>query len=379
MGQVGAVVWQCLLGSVLLVLGSRQRLNLGLDARRDVLALGLLAALWRYALMGRRLPQAQGAFAGVETDTVPPLKHLPDLVAVQSESFFDARVLFSGIRPEVLSELDALQTAAFLHGEMQVPAWGANTVRTEFAFLTGVEGGDLGVHQFNPYRAIAGGWQVASLARYLQRLGYRTVCVHPYPAGFYLRYKVYPLLGFDEFIDIRSFAGAQHHGPYVADAEVTTKIMELLQARAANDRSLFVFAITMENHGPLHLERVAAEDVAQLYGAAPPTGCEDLTIYLRHLRNANRMIGSLRTQLDALERPASLCWYGDHVPIMPTVYATFGPPSGLVPYACWNNYQAQEQMLTFGHSIQARTTTAVPMAAHALSRQWLAGLGLWQE
>lgn len=79
----------------------------------------------------------------------------------------------------------------------------------------------------------------------------------------------------------------------------------------------------------------------QLYGTAPPAGCEDLTIYLRHLRNANRMIGSLHIQLDALEQPVSLCWYGDHVPIMPTVYATFGQPSGLVPYACWCNSAAR--------------------------------------
>ena len=376
-GQAGALAWQCFLGLVLLLLGSRKRLNLGLDAQRDILALGLLACLWRYAWMGRRLPEVPGVFSAAAPS--PQLsRRLPDLVAVQSESFFDARALFAGIRHEVLDELDALQAAAFLHGGMQVPAWGANTVRTEFAFLTGVEGLDLGVHQFNPYRAVAGGWQVTSLAQYLQRLGYRTVCVHPYPAGFYLRNKVYPLLGFDTFIDIRDFADAERYGPYVADAAVTEKIIQLLSESAVDERPLFVFAITMENHGPLHLERVAPEDIARLYTAGVPDGCEDLTIYLRHLRNANRMIGRLHSQLDALERPASLCWYGDHVPIMPAVYATFGQPSGLVPYACWSNRQAREQARASGHAVQ--TETAAPsMAAHSLSRQWLAGLGLWRE
>ena len=380
-GQVGALAWQCLLGGVLLVLGSRQRLNLGLDAQRDVLALGLLAALWRYALMGRRLPRAQGVFAadaqkkgrgqGVGGLSLKPLR-LPDLVAVQSESFFDARTLFAGIHPHVLEHLDALQAEAFVHGSMQVPAWGANTVRTEFAFLTGIEGADLGVHQFNPYRAVAAGWQVASLAQYLQRLGYRTVCVHPYPAGFYLRHKVYPLLGFDTFIDIQDFVDAERYGPYVSDMAVTEKIMQLLHERADGDKPLFVFAITMENHGPLHLERVAPEDMQQLYGTAPPAGCEDLTIYLRHLRNANRMIGSLHMQLDALKRPVSLCWYGDHVPIMPTVYATFGQPSGLVPYACWRNSAARSNAAE--NSLPPQLLTA-----DMLSCQWLAGLGLWRD
>lgn len=116
--------------------------------------------------------------------------------------------------------------------------------------MTGIEGADLGVHQFNPHRAAAAGWQVASLAQYLQRLGYRTVCVHPYPAGFYLRHKVYPLLGFDTFIDIQDFADAERYGPYVSDMAVTEKIMQLLHERADGDKPLFVFAITMENHGP---------------------------------------------------------------------------------------------------------------------------------
>lgn len=390
-GQVGAVVVQALLGGLLLVLGSRKRLNLGLDAHHDLLVLGLLACLWRYALMGRRLPTAPGAFAGAahegkgEAGAPAPAcvpgadgwrlpERLPDLVAVQSESFFDTRALFAGIRPQVLDQLDLVQAEAFLHGSMRVPAWGANTVRTEFAFLTGVESRDLGIHQFNPYRAIAGGWQVASLARYLKRLGYRTVCVHPYPAGFYLRYKVYPLLGFDAFVDIQGFADAQRYGPYVSDAAVAERIMQLLHERSAGEQPLFVLAITMENHGPLHLERVAPGDLEQLYHTPPPAGCEDLTIYLRHLRNANRMLGNLRTQLAALPRPASLCWYGDHVPIMPTVYATFGQPSGVVPYACWSNPLALAQTC----ALPLRPGQAArPLAAHELSRQWLAGLGLW--
>ena len=173
-----------------------------------------------------------------------------------------------------------------------------------------------------------------TLAGFLRRQGYRTVCVHPYPASFYARDVVYPLLGFDEFIDIRQFEAVSKTGPYVGDVALAEAVCQLLQADAA--QPLFVFVITMENHGPLHLERVQSGDEARLYATPPPHGCEDLTIYLRHLANADSMIRRLRQGLDALPGNAFLCWYGDHVPILPRVYAALGTPDGKTDYFIWS-------------------------------------------
>ena len=44
-----------------------------------------------------------------------------------------------------------------------------------------------------------------TIASYLRDLGYRTICVHPYPSTFYGRDRVFPVLGFDEFVDLESF------------------------------------------------------------------------------------------------------------------------------------------------------------------------------
>jgi phosphoglycerol transferase MdoB-like AlkP superfamily enzyme len=256
---------------------------------------------------------------------------LPHLVAVQSESFFDPRSLYPGIRSDVLAEFDRLKGDAVAHGKLVVPAWGSNTVRTEFAFLSGISEDKLGVHRFNPYRAIAAGWNVLSLASYLKRLGYQTVCIHPYPASFYQRDRVYPRLDFDVFLDIRAFGDSVRFGPYIGDDAVADKIEAAL--REAHGPT-FIFAITMENHGPLHLERMGPSDIDDLYTRPPPAGCDDLTIYLRHLRNADRMASRLRLMLERCGRPASLCWFGDHVPIMPTVYEIFGAPHE-VEYVLW--------------------------------------------
>ncbi|MEW5890466.1 MAG: sulfatase-like hydrolase/transferase [Pseudomonadota bacterium] len=120
----------------------------------------------------------------------------------------------------------------------------------------------------------------------------------------------------------------------IGDLAVAEKVAAIVREASA---PVFVFVVTMENHGPLHLERVADGDVEALYTQPPPAGCEVLTIYLRHLRNADRMMAQLRHTLEHCGRPASLCWFGDHVPIMPAVYAKLGIPSGEVEYFFWSN------------------------------------------
>lgn len=359
-GQLGGIAVVFAGGTLLLLAGSWKTLLVSFEPVRDAHALGLLASLWRYA-------QEEGAPLAIASpfdflSAGRPEGDLPHLVAVQSESFFDPRLLFAGIRPEVLAEFDHLRADAVALGKLKVPAWGANTVRTEFAFLTGIGEDKLGVHRFNPYRAIAAGSDVPSLASYLKRLGYRTVCIHPYPASFYQRDRVYPRLGFDEFLDVRAFGDTMRFGPYIGDAAVADKVAALLREATG---PVFVFVITMENHGPLHLERVAPADVDVLYSVPPPDGCDDLTIYLRHLRNADQMIAKLRQTLDRCERPASLCWFGDHVPIMPSVYETFGAPNGEVEYVFWSNQ----------NPLRPR---AVDLVANDLPMAWLRGVGLME-
>jgi hypothetical protein len=318
-------------GFALLWLGARQRLTVIFEPETDLRQLGLMASLWRYGEEEHKRHCVPSRYDFVEPAQVA-LEAMPNLVVVQSESFFDARRLFSGIRTEVLREFDSIKASAVCQGQMEVSAWGANTVRTEFAFLSGLEAEALGVHRFNPYRKLAR-QGIPTLAGFLKRLGYRTVCVHPYLAGFYARDKVLPLLGFDEFIDIRSFNDAEKSGPYIGDVALAEKVCALLDA--SSTQPIFVFVITMENHGPLHLEKVLEGDVERLYSSPPPEGCDDLTIYLRHLSNADRMVGILRDRLDALPGFGWLCWYGDHVPIMPKVYGAMSTPDGQTDYLIW--------------------------------------------
>lgn len=359
---LAAVAWTGLsmagLAAGLLWAGTRKLPKPTLHVEADLRNWGLAASLWAYAWAERdRLPQPLPTpFVGHSRTP----RFLPDLVAVQSESFFDARRLAPGIRGEVLAEFDALCRASACSGRLAVPAWGANTVRTEFAFLTGMPEQSLGVHRFKPYRQVLGG-PVAGLAAFLRGLGYRTVCVHPYPASFYARDRVFPNLGFDEFIDIRAFGEGGRVGAYVGDAAVADKILEVLDGAAG---PVFVFAITMENHGPLHLESVAPGEAGQYFDALPPAAYGDsLTAYLRHLRNADRMLAGLRRRLGSRSRESWLCFYGDHVPILPQAYAAMGYADGRTEYVLWGS----------GRAPGGRRED---LAAHELGLAWLREAGL---
>ncbi|MDL2269256.1 LTA synthase family protein [Desulfosarcina sp. OttesenSCG-928-A07] len=322
-------------GMLFLCASAKSPLPGSFEPEADIRQLGFLPCLWHYYLSGRTLPAETSPFSGLmATKASCSSSFLPHLVAVQSESFVDPRTLSPDIRADLLTDYDTLKTQAQSWGKLHVPAWGANTVRTEFAFLSGIPNAHLGVHRFEPYRAVAQGWHVASLAMFLKSLGYRTLCIHPYEGRFYLRDRVLPLLGFDQFWDAGAFAGTARFGPYTSDIAVGEKVMETLKNAL---QPVFLFVITMENHGPLHLEKITPTDINALYARLPEPHFHDLTVYLRHIRNANQMIANLQTEMANLNHPASLCWYGDHIPIMPKVYGAYGTPPGDVEYVLWNN------------------------------------------
>jgi phosphoglycerol transferase MdoB-like AlkP superfamily enzyme len=338
-----------MLGAVFVFIGSRSVFTLSFRPEEDIHRYGLLPALWLYFRAERQaVPKPKGISSLVgEAEELhldsPQLNspHLnsPHVIVVQSESFFDIRRWCPAVDASVLTHFDRTCAESIACGVMAVPAWGANTVRTEFSFLTGIALERLGIDRFNPYRRLVSA-QTPSLARQYQQRGYRTVAIHPYSGKFYHRDRLFPLLGFDRLIDISEFEPPEAGYPYVGDLAVAQKIEHLLQEheREGDTRPLFIFVITMENHGPLHLENFSAEQAQRWLVSELPAGCSDIPVYLRHLANADAMVGRLTAALAQNKaRPGVLCWYGDHVPIMDGAYAKLGAPAGCTDYFIWRS------------------------------------------
>jgi phosphoglycerol transferase MdoB-like AlkP superfamily enzyme len=336
----------------LLNMAASRALPLAMQPEADQLRHGFYTVFVAYLMNGLRPATAKllhtAMSRGPFSRAVEPAMQ-PDVIIIQSESFFDARRLGPAVRADLLANFDAACAGALQFGQLEVPAWGANTMRTEFAVLSGLDSDAQGYARFYPYAYLR--QPCTSLAGWFRRAGYRTVAMHPYHGDFFGRNRIFRLMHFDRFLDIRHFGNAQRAGPYVADAAVADAIQTELEA--AGDSPAFVMAMTIENHGPLHLEHVTPGEATSYHGFGEGKPWDDLTTYLRHLANADAMIGQLTRYLAARKRPAILCFYGDHVPAMPAVYRQTGHLPVHSDYLLWHSDAASATSRQHKH-IRAR-------------------------
>ncbi|MBN8726923.1 MAG: LTA synthase family protein [Xanthomonadales bacterium] len=250
---------------------------------------------------------------------------LPDIVVVQSESLFDpARV--NGV-PEgrFLRQLDRLRKIA-TSGDMQVPTFVGGTIRTEFEVLTGAPLASLGGLQY-PWLELARS-DYPNLARLLGERGYTRTAIHPNAAAFWNRARTYPALGFEHFIDSSEFDQNRIVGLFLSDEAMTDRILEELVDEGPPQ---FLFAISMENHGPfdwrpnLDPERLAALPMPEKLDAG---GRLWFGNYLYLLHDADHELGRLAGALRQRKRRSLLLFYGDHLPGLAPVYFQLGFKDG---------------------------------------------------
>ncbi|GLQ05774.1 LTA synthase family protein [Sneathiella chinensis] len=328
------------------------------DVTQNVTQLGLVVCLIFYFFLsgmdkvpanraGRsKTKQADGAKAeDFQTIFQNPERarggRLPDIIAVQAESFFDVRYLQSGLDENILENYDSIVSTAAFHGRLTVPAWGAYTMRTEFAFLSGLPEDALGHHKFNPYLQL-GSKPFWTLAHNLKALGYTTVCVHPFPATFFNRKNVFPNLGFDHFIDMNEFDSDAFYGPYVSDVALGQRIIQVVED---SEKPVFVFAITMENHGAWPVDRLKAVDGDSMKEENWPLGCFSLNHYIAHMRNSDQMMKEVSGYLKERDEPAVFCLYGDHMPNLQNAFSQVGYDDPRTDYFIWTTRGKRSKQL----------------------------------
>src|SRR5437868_13778572 len=265
-----------------------------------VLTYGVIARAERGVRRARHAPQPAPAFAGSCVRAAVPL------ILVQCESFFDASRLSPMIPQELMSGFDACCGIGGTFGRLQVPGWGANTMRAEFAVLTGIPESELGYDRFNPYHAFAR-VPIASLVWHLRGQGYRTVCLHPFDRSFFRRDLTLPALGFETFLGIETLGGSRRP-PYYSDPALAAHVPRVLDAEGPR---VFIFAITMGNHGPWREAGppINPELRRNFDAIGLPQGGE-LLRYLDGLRQSDEMLQFLLTGLQCSQREGVLACYG---------------------------------------------------------------------
>src|SRR6266851_826266 len=269
------------------------------------------------------------------------------IVIVQCESFFDARRLSPLIPRDLLPGFDACCASAALFGRFAVPAWGAYTMRAEFAVLSGVPESELGYDRFNPYYALARVPLESQVWR-LRRAGYRTICLHPFDRRFFRRDLSLPALGFERFL-ARETLGGSRAPPYCPDPELAGDILRVLDEEGPRT---FIFAITMGNHGPW-MARTPPLDpaVAGIFDPAEMPDGGDLLRYLDGLRHSDEMLRVLRDGLAQRRSPALLAFYGDHLPSLSNAFRHFGFDEWSSDYAIWPGEGAPQRRDLQAHEL----------------------------
>lgn len=359
---LGLLLWAVVLGRLAFVVPGRPFFSTRLaalyerwqptrDPALDQMRFGLLACVVLQATIARAERLARQAAARAADWPAMPKGQGP-IILWQAESFVDATRLDPSLTGR-LPAIERLRGEALLAGRIDVPAWGANTIRTEFAAITGLGEKAIGLDRFNPYERFAQ-LPLPSLATLARAAGYRTICVHPYTASFYARHRVMPNLGFDRFIQLESFGDADRDGGYVTDVALARFVADLVRTEGPD---LFLFVISIENHGPWDAKHDGHPPAALPPAWAALPSAAELGRWLRHIEATDGAVAILR---EALEQQGQgwFGFYGDH---QPSIAGPFDE-GRQTDYWLWR--------------VGARGGAAVDLAAEDLARRLLGLMGV---
>ena len=237
----------------------------------------------------------------------------PTVICVMNETFADLSVLsgdawgYGGLTS--FGSLDGTVAS----GSLAVSVIGGGTCNSEFEFLTGIPLSYVGDGKY-PY-SLYDLSEAPSLAGQFSELGYSTTAMHPNYATNWNRDRVYEALGFDEFLSIDDFEGAERFHSGVSDAATYDKILELLEE---DEGPQFIFDVTMQNHSAYDQENIGEVPQYSVEGVSSYDNGR-LSEYLACIAESERALAEFVEELEQLNRPVVLLFFGDHQPALSTI------------------------------------------------------------
>jgi len=285
----------------------------------------------------------------------------PNVIVVMSEAFWDPTVL-EGLNGISFSE-DPLPyfrslTKRHTHGTLLSPVYGGGTANTEFEVLTGLStkflpDGIIPYVQFvhKPLEA---------LPTIYKRQGYEATAIHTYDNWFYRRNVVYQHLGFDRFISKEFFIEPEYAGPYIRDTELSHKILEQIRH---TDKPDFIFAVSMQAHGPYSNEE-NPDNKIKVSGNLTPSTKAILENYTNIIADVDKSLEILIEGLKEIKEPTLVVFFGDHLPMLGNNFDVYREAGYFenedtyeeylkkysVPILVWDNYSAAKEQLRLSAS-----------------------------
>lgn len=279
----------------------------------------------------------------------------PDIIVVMDESFADFGILGNELRTDTPATpfIDSLMDRT-LHGYTTASVFGGGTPNSEYEFLTGnsllfLPTGSIVYQQFIKEAC----WSMASE---LKSRGYSTFALHQYLSNGWMREKIWPLLGFDECLFIDDFPQEDLLRSWGTDQELFEKVVSVYEEQlAASDSPLFMFAVTIQNHGGYDYSEsdFTASVHLQGYKQAYPEAEQFLTC----IHETDKAVEWLIRYFEQVDRDVVILFYGDHFPRLSDEFfeeVHGGPFETLdermlqyeVPFFIWTNYSSEAEELS---------------------------------
>ncbi|HEX3018684.1 MAG TPA: LTA synthase family protein [Chitinispirillaceae bacterium] len=257
-------------------------------------------------------------WAGQDSASSSQKNRSPDVIIVLSESFWDiTRISPVKIPCDPIKHFRKI-SRKFPSLKLLSPTFGGNTCNAEFEILTGLSHGFFpeGVTAYN--QSITR--PVPSVVQVFKANGYRTTGIHTFKQWFWNRTNVYRYLGFDSFISQEIMDKPKYKGFYISDEELAHQIISAASKKGQPD---FIFAISMQNHGPYDLKRYDKLDCPVSSGLSTVADLE-LNSYIQGTIDADKSLKMLTRYIDTTKTPTLLLFFGDHLPGFSRLYKETG-------------------------------------------------------
>lgn len=276
-----------------------------------------------------------------------------NIICIMNESMSDLKVAGDfQTNQEYFPFLNSLK-ANTVKGSLCVPVFGSMTSNSEFEFLTGDSVSLLQTnsiaYQFNVKPNTYG------LVSTLKSQGYETVAMHPYPGENWNRIEAYRNMGIDEFYDINEYEDSEQLRNYVSDQSDYEKLIQQVENKKNPEDKLFLFNVTMQNHGGYDsLYDNFDQEVwltGDLKGKYPKADQ-----YLSLMKRSDDALEYLISYFENSSEPTMIVLFGDHQPSVEDEFfdEISGIPSAEVPakdrlmwyqtpFIIWTNYETKAE------------------------------------
>lgn len=272
------------------------------------------------------------------------------VVYVLSESFSDpSRVPGLKTNKDSMPNIRKIK-AGTTSGLMLSSGYGGGTANLEYMGLSGLSMANFESSLSSPYQQLVPSQHWTPTINQLWGAPVNSLGYHSYESSMYSRATNYKKFGFSHFYtltgpDVIKYQGKIDESPYVSDKSSYDSALEGIKSGKTNK---FIQIITMQNHMPYH-EWYENNDYTAESTTGTPLGDDEqqsIETYQKGVEITDQATQEFLNELDALDKPVTVVFYGDH---LPGIYSSASEDDNnslalhLTDYFIWSNKASSSQ------------------------------------